>query len=276
MRLARIEGLPPAVRPIALSASLHQHINAAVPLGSTSNLRPAGDRPTVEEAEADPRMVAHWSPPADPPTEGVLDEARRKLAAAEKLCQPADPRLMAFWCGRLLGLPFAPESEAAGDGAIAAICLACADLPGAVWTNETLALALRTWTRWPAPAQVYALLAEQAKPFLRVRDGLRRVLAAVPAAQPQEPLMPPKPEERDAVHAIVEAWKAEIGYHRCQPLPPAEQRAVRPLKPVPQAELLAAYEQLAAQGDAAAAIRVNMLRQRLEEAATPVGEGETP
>jgi hypothetical protein len=262
MQLARIEGLPPDVKPLALSASLTRHITASEPLGSTSNLQPAGEHPTLAEAEADPRMVAHLSPPSDPPTEGEREEARRKLGVAEKLCRPGEPRLIAFWCARLRGLTGAPESQTGSQGAIAAICLACADLPGVVWTNENLALALRTFTRWPAPAQVYALMAEQAKPFLRTRDGLRRVLDTAPA-QPVEQAMPPTPEALDHVRQVVSAFVVERGYRRNQPLPPAQERSVSSPQPMAPATLLAAYEKLAAQGQPGAALRLEMLRRSM-------------
>jgi hypothetical protein len=254
MRLTRIEGLPPSVSPVQLSASLAARVAGDAIVGTGAM--------TPGEADLDPRQQRHLSPaPQTPMPDGERAEARRLFVQADRLCQPADPRLIAFWCAKLSSLPFRPAQQAWVDAAIEAICIACAELPGVVWTNETLAEALRTFERWPSPAQVYALLEPKARPFWRTRDGLRRALEAPPP--PVVPREPPTPGALEAVAGMVASITAEIrqGYRASRDLPKE-----RPPVPVSAGALLATYERLAAQGDTSAAIRVAMLRKQLGEA----------
>lgn len=266
-QLTRIEGLPPELKPVQLSADLASRVaDTSAPLGSTSSLQPAGERLTVEEAEADPRLVPHWSPPTPrlPLSEGQRDEARRKYLQAERLCQPADPRLAAFWCAKLRTLPFGPDNEGRSQEAIATIVSACNDLPGAVWTNENLVLALRTFRRWPSPGEVYALLEPKARPFWASRDGLRRTLnTPVATVEPQR--QPPTNEAMAEVHGLVEAFKREVRQYAPSWKPPPEARSRATMS---TGQLLQAYEALAAQGDAGAKLRVEMLRKQLAKEGT--------
>jgi hypothetical protein len=255
VRLTRIEGLPPALKPVQLSAMLAARVAGDVMVGTGSM--------TAAEADLDPRQQRHLShAPQEPMGDAERAEARRLFVQADRLCKPGDPKLVAFWCGRLRVLPFKPETEQWSVNAIEAICLACAELPGAVWTNETLAEALRTFRRWPAPAEVFALLEPVARPFWISRDGLRRALEA--PKPPVVPREPPSEQALEAVADVVAKLKAEIR---------SNSRAVRDLPkerppvPVSAGVLLATYERLAAQGDQAAAIRVGMLRKQLGEGA---------
>lgn len=258
MQVSRIEGLAWSIKPVALSMSLANRIAGDLSIGNGTL--------TPEQADLDPRQQRHLSPAtADPPTEGERAEAQRQFVQAMKLCRPASPALVAYWCARLRALPGGPESEARAQEMIGGICLACGDLPGAVWSNENLAEALRTFTRWPAPAQVYAFAAEKARPFWRIRDGLRRILDEPVAAPVVEPRVPPSPQAIAEVEAVTRALRAE--FRRFQPPQPLV--AGKTATAVSAGALLATYERLAAQGVAGAGIRVEMLRKQLAQEASP-------
>jgi hypothetical protein len=256
MRIAAIEGLPPSLKPVALSAGLASKVAGDVRFGSA-------ERPTLADAESDPGLVAHVSPaPAEPLTDGERAEAERTLLRAERDCRPASHALIAYWCGRLRALPNAPQGDHWQAVAVDAIIAGCGDLPGVVWTQEHVTEALRTFERWPSPKQVYDLLRAKARPFLRVRDGLRRAVTApepVPAVREA-----PTPEALAVVQETVRALTGEIR-QRAQASHAAEVTA-KPRAVMSDGALLAQYERLAAEGDAGARIRVAMLRKRLAEA----------
>lgn len=252
--------LPALAKPVPLSGSLAYHVGIQRPFGAAdaSSLTP-------EQLDADPRLVPHYSPPQGRPSRADVAEAVRKLVEAEHVCRPGEPVLMAVWCGRMKILPWGPTDERASQASITAICLACGDLPAAVWTAESATLALRRWKRWPAPAEVYALLSEVAKPFLRMRDGLRRVAATEPAGPAAAPKAPPTESELAYVGGIVSALTLDLA-HQVTARELATPRNLQHVaKPLSDGQLLAAYEAAGPAGYA----RAELLRRKLAAAGRP-------
>lgn len=234
------ETLPVAAKPVTMTASLAYYV--------------AGDRV----------IGGDLHPIHGGPGRADISEARQKLTEAEHLCRPSSPRDIAIWCKKLESLPWAPATRELSQAAVVAICTACAELPAAVWTVETAATALRTWVRWPAPAQVYALLSEQARPFRESLEGLRRVAAGGTTSSPRDERDARTPEAIAHVSAIVGAFAAERSF--TDPNHPQAAPAVK-AAPLSDGALLAAYEKEAA-GDGPfaqlSAARAVALRKRIE------------
>lgn len=242
LSIQRTEGLAAFAKPVPVTASLAYHV--------------AGD--TVIDGML-VRAVGK-------PSQADISEAQRKLQEAEHLCRPADARTIAIWCQRMKVLPWAPADTDQSQAAITAICMACGELPAGVWTAETAAIALRTWVRWPAPAQIYELLSSAARPFWRSRDGLRRV-AGAGDDKPQPAAELPGPDAQVHVAALVKAFVAERSFNDPNH---AEARPPVAAKPLSDGALLAVYEREAS-GDGpfakASATKAEFLRKRLAKEA---------
>lgn len=92
------------------------------------------------------------------PAPELQAEAKELVRAITPLVAPAPLQLIRAWVVRLAaGVANAPDRQEK-EPAIAAIALACADLPVACFTEETLAAALRQFRWWPAAAEVHELL----------------------------------------------------------------------------------------------------------------------
>lgn len=245
--------LPALARPVPLSLSLADHARGEMHFG--------GGAFTPEQRDIHPHLVPHRSPPVGSPTQADIAEAVRKLVEAEYVCQPASARVIGAWCLRIVDLPFHPTDERVSKASIAAIGLACADLPAAVWTVETAALALRTFKRWPGPAEVYALLSEQAQPFLRIRAGLRRVVEAG-VSRPAPPRSGPSEEVASQVAAVVRAFVAERTFNDPERV---TDPAVAACKRLSSGALLGVWEKAARDGLPGAAARVAMLRSQVNQ-----------
>jgi hypothetical protein len=248
--IARTETLPAFTAPPPVSGSLRYYAG--------------GDR--VIEGDLHP---VHGTPgPAD------IAEARRVLPQVEHLCRPPTLDLIAAWTRKLVPhLPRAPATDRELKLVVQGIAIACADMPVAVWTGETIAEALRTLTWWPAPADVRSLLVPHADRYRRLQAGLTRVVGAADraAAPPRQPSAP-SPEAVAHVAAIVAGFVSErAGADRTVQRGTTQGRA----RPMSDGGLLATYEAIEREGampgagvDArqrgeAASIRVAMLRAKM-------------
>jgi hypothetical protein len=239
----RTETLPALAKPVALSGSLAYHV--------------AGD--TV--------IDGHIVRAIGKPGAADIAEARRKLQEAEHLCRPADPRDIAVWCKRLDSLPWAPKDEDAHKAAIMGICMACARLPAAVWTAETATIALQTWKRWPAAADVYELMSTHARPFTKAAAGLRKV-AGMTADMNPEVLGDPTPDAKLHVAEVVKAFVDGRSWN--DPNHPDHLRTKPPVKALHLSDgaLLAEYDRIASEGGPFAqscAVRAAHIRSRMEK-----------
>lgn len=131
------------------------------------------------------------------------------------------------------------------------------------FTPDSLAAVARGCTFFPSFGELCATLAawwEDNRPYQPTVPLLTGPKPDIP-----KPRDPPTEAEIAYVGAIVRAFTAERhAYHASQP-PPQTRPATQP-KPVEQAALLAAYEQLAAAGHAGAKLRMEMLRRQQAEA----------
>lgn len=72
-----------------------------------------------------------------------------------------------------------------------AICEACGELPGWVWNMETLRVAWRTFTFFPAAREVHALLSAVADRRMRGLAHVRLLATARPAPEPEQMVASP-------------------------------------------------------------------------------------
>lgn len=178
------EQLPALSKPVAMSGSLAYHVAGDVVIGG------------------------HYAPATGRASAADVAEAQRRLQEAEHLCRPPTDRLIASWCARLRTLPKAPPTDEAIAATLIGIITACSDLPAAVFTAETVKIALQRFKWWPGPAEVYELLSEHAKPFKRSLEGLKRVIAK---GAPEEKTAREErtPEAQEHVAALVQAFVQE-------------------------------------------------------------------
>ena len=201
------------------------------------------------------------------PSSGDITEAKRLLDAAERLCEPpsrADPawqQAVVAWLGRIAaGVRNPPATRADMMARAAAVMAACADLPRAVWTDDTAAAALALMSWWPAAADVHAFLNDRARVLLLERDGLRRVAGTVAEGPKPAVAEPPDPVR---IAEIAARAKADLDAMN----KPAERHAARPSRIT---RTLAELDEQARAGNGEARREAGLLRARLREASAPV------
>lgn len=108
------------------------------------------------------------------------------LKALQPMLKPASRDKIRSWLVRLA----AGTTQAPGDRdfemRLAAVCLACGDLPGAVWNTGTLMQATRTCKFFPSAAEVYELLERHGSILQRRARALEKIAAAPPFAGNRE------------------------------------------------------------------------------------------
>jgi hypothetical protein len=179
----------------------------------------------------------HLSPIHGSPSQRDVAEANARLGEYEHHCRPGDPRLIAAWLGRLCSLPGAPGTQQATQAAAVALVTACGDLPAAVWTAATVALALQHEEWFPPPAKVRKLLLPIAEGLWRTLDGLRRV-----ARPPEDQGAPSRPDQgQDAQAHVADIVKAFVSERTWHDSAPGAKPKVNPAY-LSDGQLLAAYE----------------------------------
>ena len=111
----------------------------------------------------------------------VVQQARHHLAALEAFHKPAGEQQIEAWCRMLRG-GTAPIDEREFSSRLFAIRATCEDLPGWVWSRETLKLAWRECKFFPSAAEVFDILDAVAQKGLRGTSHVRMLAAATPAA----------------------------------------------------------------------------------------------
>lgn len=246
------ETLPALAKPAPMTASLAYHVRGDAVLPGS------GGNPDDGVAQA-----PHLSTTRGRPSAADIAEAQRKLPEAEQACQPPSQRRIGIWLARMETLPYAPKGEAATQKAYTAICLACSELPQAVFTTDTAIIALQRFKQHPSPADVYELLTALARPYRDTLAGLRRVAAlALALPRPAQPREVVTPESEAHVAAVVDAFVAERSFN--QPVFP-ETSARKPGRDgaLSDMALVLVYEAAAKQGVPGAQARVDMLRAKL-------------
>lgn len=144
------------------------------------------DRPRYPEMSY--ALSAWYQTASDPMAEGAFDmhcpptvqsEAREQLVALEPLMRPVTERVLREW---LLPIPASVRNGRREPDEtrswVAAVALACAEVPGCLFNRKSQAEALRSFTFFPAAADIYGLLVDdKIKLQSRIRV-LRRIVEA--------------------------------------------------------------------------------------------------
>lgn len=178
------------------------------------------------------------------------------------MSQPTDPAIVRNWLKALGSLVAGSLSEVEAKARIDAYTpLLATAFPPAAFTPTTLRRVAEGCKFFPSYGEVNALLVPEYRRAVELAAAASAPIAR-PALTAPEP--PPHegqdPEALEAVRRMVQAFQAERTFTK-----PAGSAARAPIKaaPVSDGVLLASYEREAANGNAAAQIRVDMLRQKL-------------
>jgi len=140
------------------------------------------------------------------------------------------------------------------------------EFPAAAFTAASLTAVGRTCKWFPSFGEVTAALSawwEDNQPFVPTVALLTGPKPDIP-----KPRAPATEAELAAVSGITAALKANYGYHRSRQWSFSPESNPAPSQVLSPERLLATYERLAKEGDAAAALRVAMLRRQIAEHAT--------
>jgi hypothetical protein len=187
-------------------------------------------------------------------------EAERGRDVLASMCQPIDRQQLIAWLYPLVAASRIVPSDEDFMAKASVIAIAVSDFPRACFTAETQREALRMFKYFPSAADVCDLL----EPTRKRLVGRYQALVGMLTTRNPEPEQTERQKltqaQRDAViaefHPKFEAVMAE-----------ARQPEVRPSThrelPMSDGALLMVYEKLAADGNAAAVIRCEMLRKKL-------------
>lgn len=121
------------------------------------------------------------------------EEAAAALPAYERACAPpASGDVIRHWLAKIVPAVRQPPDRDQFGAFVGLVSVTSGDLPTRVWSDESLAEALRTWKWWPAVADVDALLRPKAERLWRERDVLRLAANPPAAALPGPPKPPPE------------------------------------------------------------------------------------
>ena len=126
----------------------------------------------------------------DAAPDAVRAEPRRLLPIYERAAAPAGPGAVVQWLVDVnLGLapPLGEELFRSRAGAVAD---AVADMPAALFTDQTRREAVCTWEFFPGAAAIEALLGARGRELRAVVDALRRVVSTPPPSPPRQPPTP--------------------------------------------------------------------------------------
>lgn len=178
--------------------------NIALRQSSSDPPSPPTLSPVVRDA------VAHYLNPArgDEPRVRSLPAHLRDRAGAYVASvdmRPADAATIRRWM-----LPIAAAvnvTPADGDAAAraGAVALACQDLPGWVFNEDTLRAAVAEFKWWPSAAEVRALVADETREARMTIKALAALAEAPPAAEPDAM----DPQARAIVADTMRSWLAE-------------------------------------------------------------------
>jgi hypothetical protein len=219
-----------------------------------------------------PGDAGMWIPPPPPEFDPAAPDV---LAAADLLCQPVSPDVLAAWLTTLsLAIPRAPSAAALANqtGLIRDLCQ---DIPAGAWCRETLAEAVHTFKQWwPSIGELHELLKPHADRLTGTRYALRRIVAAADQRPVPKPERPPVDEQAmNEVRELLMAFQRERSFNSPD-TPDGLTEASRPkARHLSDGALLATHEKLAAEGVPGAQTRAAMLRARLGEKPAPPAGG---
>ena len=197
---------------------------------------------------------------------GAPDALVREAAALLRShdAPPATTRAIVAWLRPIVAAVRggAPATESDLQVRAHAVAVACADLPAEVFTVAAATAGLRSWQWWPSAAEVRQVVEAEAAPWRARRRALAAVAASWVSDYPDgsEGHQAANVEQKKAISALVGSMRAEVAERE-----QAERDARAPLKArayhLTPAQLADEYRRLAAQGNTAAAVRLEMLER---------------
>lgn len=130
-------------------------------------------RPEYADSEGVGLRLAHHSAP---PAPHLAEEARHALEKIDT--SPADPRQIEEWLAPIAVSVRNPPGAKMLPTLARAIALACQTIPGAAFNPKTQMRALQEFQFWPAPADVFAIVAEDGRHIMDKVAALRRIAEA--------------------------------------------------------------------------------------------------
>jgi hypothetical protein len=187
-------------------------------------------------------------------------EAERGRDVLASMCQPIDRQQLVAWLYPLAAASRIVPSDEDFMAKASVIAVAVSDFPRACFTAETQREALRVFKYFPSAADVCDLLEPTRKRLVG------RYQALVAMLRPREP--DPEPTERQKLtqaqrDAILAEFHPKFEAVMAEARQPEIARTMPKAMPMSDGALLATYEKLAAEGNSAAAIRVQMLRDKI-------------
>lgn len=234
--------------PPVLSQSLQRIVDA----------RPASVYGPREPLEADGGLRIAC-PMADP-TPDQVSEARRVLDGYVALQRPTRASVRQ-WLMALNAAVGNTQPEATFAMRLGALSSPLAEYPAAVFGQESLNDAIRSFAFWPAGKELLDLLDRHLQAIRDTEAALRRIATWRPPELDQQHL--PDDAERERVAAKLAAWRLEQQQTRLAQEQADQARAALPDVTLRPAELLRIYAQGERDGNVACAMRAHSLRQQL-------------
>lgn len=194
-------------------------------------------------------------------------EAERARNLYASMCQPIDRQQLVAWLYPLVAASRIVPSDEDFMAKASVIATAVSDFPRACFTAETQREALRMFKYFPSAADVCDLLEPTRKRLVGRYQALMAMLRPREVETEQTERQKLTQAQRDAILAEFHPkFAAVMGEARQPEVRSATHREL----PLSDGALLMIYEKLAADGNAAAVIRRDMLRKKLGK----VGESE--
>ena len=191
---------------------------------------------------------------------GARHEAENGRKVLASMCQPIDRQQLIAWLYPLVAASRIVPSDEDFMAKASVIAIAVSDFPRACFTAETQREALRMFKYFPSAADVCDLLEPARK---RLVGRYQALVAMLKARDPE-----PEPSERQAMtqaarDAIIAEFHPKFEAVMAEARQPEVAAATHKALPMSDAALLATYERLAKDGNAAAVIRCDMLRKKI-------------
>lgn len=198
-------------------------------------------------------------------------EAERGRDILASMCQPIDRQQLVAWLYPLVAASRIVPSDEDFMAKASVIATAVSDFPRACFTTETQREALRVFKYFPSAADVCDLLEPTRK---RLVDRYHALLAML---RPREP--DPEPTDRQKLtqaqrDAILAEFHPRFEAVMAEARQPEVAKLTHKALPMSDGALLATYERLAADGNTAAAIRVQMLRKKIARFTECLGDNK--
>lgn len=201
------------------------------------------------------------------PSREQIAEANRILAVYDSQA-PVSFQTAWKWLFALNGAVANPQGEDAFKIRMTAFRGILSDYPEAVFSQDALHEAMRTFEFFPSVAKLAELLDRRRAELRATTDGLRRIASHGRAAGEPDTARHDEdrrdPVQQQAVTDLLAAWRGEQNSrHAAEAAEAAKSRPIAKATPVNDELLLAIHEAEARKGNRASAIRASALRRKL-------------